>query len=94
LDIPGVGECPDGGLWKTNPVGLVNPEIEAIAPLTEEPLIVSVGTGSTEEKDIPSTASGSRDRKDRCSTRLLRLLRAGCIIQLLRAGYKFLDGKK
>jgi hypothetical protein len=78
-------------------VGLVNPEIEAIAPLTEEPLIVSVGTGSTEEKDIPSTASGSRGRKDRCSTRLLRLLRllrAGCIIQLLRAGYKFLDGKK
>jgi hypothetical protein len=39
-------------LWKNNPVGIVNPEIEAIAPLTEEPLIVSVGTGTVKEKGV------------------------------------------
>jgi hypothetical protein len=44
-------------------VALVNPEIEAIAPLTEEPLIVSVGTGSTEEKDVPDKPSPRRGWK-------------------------------
>jgi hypothetical protein len=63
-------------------VDLVNPEIESIAPLTEEPLIVSVGTGSTEENDVPNTSSGSRGRKD------------GCLVRLARAGYNFLNGKR
>jgi hypothetical protein len=45
-------------------VALVNPEIEAIAPLTEEPLIVSVGTGSIEEKDVPDKSAPRKSWKD------------------------------
>jgi hypothetical protein len=51
-------------VWKNNPAGLINPEIEAIAPLTEEPLIVSVGTGSVEELDVPDTSAPRRGWKD------------------------------
>jgi hypothetical protein len=37
-------------MWKNNPVSLIDSEIEAIARLTEDPIIVSVGTGSAKVK--------------------------------------------
>jgi hypothetical protein len=55
-----------------NPIFLVNPQIEAIAPLTEEPLIISVGTGSAEEEGVPNTAAPRRGCKDKSPLRHLR----------------------
>lgn len=67
-----MGAYQDGGPWKNNPVALANPEIEAIAPLTEEPLIVSVGTGTAEENDVPDTSAPRGGWKDNCLVRNFR----------------------
>lgn len=50
----------DGGLWMNDPTALVDSEIKVIASEEEEPLIVSLGTGSV---DVDSPASPSVSRR-------------------------------
>ena len=72
-------------------MALVNPEIEAIAPLTGEPLIVSVGTGSTEEEDVPDTTEG-KDGPDKSGPR--KGWKVGFVIRNLSAYLESMNGKR
>uniref|UniRef100_A0A093XBG7 Calcium-independent phospholipase A2-gamma n=1 Tax=Talaromyces marneffei PM1 TaxID=1077442 RepID=A0A093XBG7_TALMA len=57
--IASLGAFQDGGLWMNDPTALVDSEIKVIASEEEEPLVVSLGTGSV-NVDRPASPSVSR----------------------------------